>query len=735
MLGSSAGAPTRVVMEPDGSIAGDTSGDEAPLRRPLRTPTPRASPLSRKVRSLVATCFLDGEVIESGEKEKAWRGKVFHGQCFNAVRCAIRQCKTQRDKNVLVGSVDKDPQFFVDTVSPLVVEDGSSRKRAHLGAFNRKVEQRTSNFGTNQTVKRKLKLTRRRFKKFMKDNEDMRSSEAEEAFDNALDDQSSEMRDSEDEPRVYAKDNEAEDDIKGKVTSKDTIDRDRSRSPAASLATGLRPRALRDDLSAAEESVVGYRRARSDADSVGGRSSARSTTASDRRADSQKADILRSGPTDTRRPEAQHVEEANTRKCDRIDSSNKMVDVVKRKSELKTTLNAFLTEATSKASVKASLVELTAKCKEKNIEFADLAAEPGEHAAKMNKSIDELRKMREEVVSAKAHEIDAKIIKMDVMKSDFTRLETTAKEMKEAMEFMLNESRKTVRVSQLQKRYQVSKVASYLTQGGWVKSLAKWIAGQLHSGTSVKPITTNPDEFQHREVMLFHADAEKKFANTLTQKVETAMAGAKADEKMTILLAALQKKPQWGGSMMRADAIELQIDASHDDLQQDLSGGEPWVLTCRKASCRFGAHGFPLPGIGAVVAPVTDGCYLLLIECEPILKQGITLNDVMAFFESDNGISHLDSGSVKLVELQKGQVCWVPFGWMPVPLGWSTTDGCTEMTMVVLSYFHVAWWKDLPVNVRAAIVESNNRHLNKVKNQMVWTSRATLFDKVFGEPE
>lgn len=182
--------------------------------------------------------------------------------------------------------------------------------------------------------------------------------------------------------------------------------------------------------------------------------------------------------------------------------------------------------------------------------------------------------------------------------------------------------------------------------------------------------------------------------------------------------------------MTRAMATTLVLEEGHKDLHQDDLGGEPWVLTVRKGHCRFGAHAFPLPGVGSFVSPASAGCFLLVLECEPILKQGITLPDAMAFFESENGVAHLGSGSVKLVALQQGRRCWVPFGWIAIPLGWSPGEDI-EMSMVVHSYLHQPWWKELPPNVRAAVVELNQRHLKKVRTQAVWADRASLFERLF----
>ena len=185
--------------------------------------------------------------------------------------------------------------------------------------------------------------------------------------------------------------------------------------------------------------------------------------------------------------------------------------------------------------------------------------------------------------------------------------------------------------------------------------------------------------------------------------------------------------------MTNAMKANLVLSAEHKNLHQDEDGSEPWIVMSRNGRCRYGAHGFPLPGVGCFVVPATPCCHVLLLECAPILGSGITLHDAMGFFESENGADHIKSDGVKLVSLPMGRICWVPYGWCAAPLGWSQKDVETDATMTVISYFHEPWWAELPGNVRAGICELNTEHFHKMKSTPVFASRAELFNKLFQE--
>ena len=160
-------------------LAGDSSGGEQEPPGIHPSPVkPKTKKSTKSEKSETApSCFIDGKpILFAG---KMWRGMHLHSECFNGVRCAVRQCATKEARMRLTESAVSDPGFFKNAVAPLVSEDGAIRRRAVLAGFNRK---RTTTFTTTQNRKRRLKLTMRMFKKFMKDNEDFGSEEAEGEF-------------------------------------------------------------------------------------------------------------------------------------------------------------------------------------------------------------------------------------------------------------------------------------------------------------------------------------------------------------------------------------------------------------------------------------------------------------------------------------------------------------------------------------------------------------------------
>ena len=90
---------------------------------------------------LDVTCYLCEGGIDASDQRQAqhWRGVTLHRACHSAVRCAIRQCKTNPDKDKLLADFSLDPESFKEVVQPLIVSDGGTRSDGARKAFKKKV--------------------------------------------------------------------------------------------------------------------------------------------------------------------------------------------------------------------------------------------------------------------------------------------------------------------------------------------------------------------------------------------------------------------------------------------------------------------------------------------------------------------------------------------------------------------------------------------------------------------
>ena len=84
---------------------------------------------------------------------------------------------------------------------------------------------------------------------------------------------------------------------------------------------------------------------------------------------------------------------------------------------------------------------------------------------------------------------------------------------------------------------------------------------------------------------------------------------------------------------------------------------------------RLGLVAAPLPLVAAYVQPLTGvRVFLILIEAEAILKNGIALTDVKTFVGSDSGAKFVQTLAVRSLFVPLGASCFVPWGWYCIPL-------------------------------------------------------------------
>ena len=700
-----------------------------------------------------AECFLCQEPLDS--LTRLWRGHPFHVRCFNAVRCALRQADTKEAKSTVIDNAKENPELFREIVRPLVAGAGQVRSVAARKSFQSKVVKSKSTFTVQQSEKGKLLLTKVRYKHFMQHWEGKADSDASREFDENLDMCSSENCDSDGEPRVAVKDNERHCAIDGKKSSRSEVKKqggcdtgraslsDRSRAGAGSgrsfgegsgrawSSTGQEPRSPdRADVrrlspgsnskqvKQATQVKPGYKKV----------TSQNGDASSDFEEELPAVSVSSgtSGRRATEKPPAL------------TDGSARTVDFLKKKSDLKVTFGAFVSEASVPKSAPRNLLkEAIARAEKNDIKVPADMDDPNDVAKQMAAGMEGLQALLTQVDKVSAKGFDEFVSKIEHEKTEFIKLETQAKDLTEAMNFMYEEMRKVTRQGQLQRRYQVQKIGNTLCAGGFSKVLAKHVSVYLHTPKLDDSVAVKADGLVHDKVHLLGLDSElgAKIGDMIGRAVQQDILKEKAES----LKDALSKKPKWSGAMTQIplDSMELRVEAGHSDMHQDHRGACPWVACVRRCAFRYGPNEFPCPGIGAFVRALTLACWVLVMEIEPVLKFGISMPDLVAFLDSENGQQYLSSNAVVMTKLELGQIVWCPFGRVAIPVSWDEggKDEATESCFLHIPYLQPQWQEELSQTTVNAIMEFNCKHLQKVATNPLWPSRAELFAERLNPPK
>lgn len=133
-----------------------------------------------------------------GDLTKHWRGVGLHNHCWNGVRCYHRMLKSRRSKDDGIALFTNDPQRWKEFVLPLVVTPGSGYHP---------VSARSETFTDHMEISDTLRLTKPRFKAYMKFWEQWDSDEASSDFENLTERQSEPLEDSRGNRMVEVMDN------------------------------------------------------------------------------------------------------------------------------------------------------------------------------------------------------------------------------------------------------------------------------------------------------------------------------------------------------------------------------------------------------------------------------------------------------------------------------------------------------------------------------------------------
>ena len=217
-------------------------------------------------------------------------------------------------------------------------------------------------------------------------------------------------------------------------------------------------------------------------------------------------------------------------------------------------------------------------------------------------------------------------------------------------------------------RYQHSKVSNRLVAGGMGRHMAKTVVLMLEQplvsivpGSDFDPTTVTYWGDSHPLATTLHG---KLKGETFVKKKET-------------LTKLALGNPQWGGCTGKLKVGDLEPLVG-DSLPKELKpqcfgeeGAQPWLCTFKGFRFRCGPSAWPLAGFGSIVLSDNQDAMtsIIALPIASLIGKGICCADFPNFAEQPMGQAWLKENGV-IVTLVAGSCCWIPFGWLALPLLW-----------------------------------------------------------------
>ena len=213
------------------------------------------------------------------------------------------------------------------------------------------------------------------------------------------------------------------------------------------------------------------------------------------------------------------------------------------------------------------------------------------------------------------------------------------------------------------------------------------------------------------------------------------------ESKIESLKETLKENPAWPGA---SAGLSGGCDLASIKIPQEKSvvadkGSSPRLFAQNKWAWRCGAQAWANPGLGVFAKAESESIGLKLLEIAQVVGQGISLNDLGTFLESETGVEVLNKSMC--VPVQKGEIIWVPYGFFVVPVSAhlipdkdseqpkTAAEEVETAYMLAINTFVPEWAKKLDANSWRAIVAYNKAWFDKNKGKALWVERATVFEK------
>lgn len=328
----------------------------------------------------------------------------------------------------------------------------------------------------------------------------------------------------------------------------------------------------------------------------------------------------------------------------------------------------------------------------------------------------------------------------------FSQRRAKAEEQLEAIAYLQQMERKAVRKVQMQDRYKRLRVANKLLAKGFKPQMAKHLAAIIEgddfgSDAASAPFTNKvfsphvvgkwsaTTEGGEGEPHQLHSPLDK----ILRQYPETVQA------LMDKLAKTINENDEWLGAMSKLSYAptakmveELGLDAECESAG-DL-GVAPWLVATKPNTWRFGPANWPLPGVGGFAQALNDNMVLVLFKAEDVISNGIAIGEMQAFCETEKGKGYLASASVRVVCLSRGDLVWVPFGWIAPPLYVPVGDANEQKYgfLINWSFFASGWAAETLEPSWLATSSWITDHLEMQGTSKQWSRRSEVFKNFVG---
>ena len=734
-------------MEHGDDVVGDDAGpgvSASSSRLALDARKPTASrQVPRAARAAAAEsgdmCYLcektDGDTLL-----KIWRGVRLHAICWNAIRAFQRKLETKRQKDEeLIKFSSKVREWRAD-ILPFIVQPGVTRLPQVRNAGSDGGEE-TVAFEQKVREERVLLLPKGRYKQYMKFWEGWTEDEASSEFEREIERQSDNEEDSAGNARLRVCDNVCIVHRTGRIKKghEPMSLVDSQGGPTLSEATRLsRGRSMVSE-SNYQPSPTG---------TVPGEGE-ESDDEMDVKRSRREVSVGRSGGKATPRSEkSSRRRPADASLATKLGRSLTLVEFMHEKKRLQSESSDALKLFESKNFVKGRIDTMWTKLTEDQQKPHFSAYE--ETMQYLCAGIGKMRKLRGEIEAMQIGDIDDCRERLAACMTEADKIAAKAEHFFEGAKFLVEECTQAQRKSQLHERYLRTKLGTKLMLGGFGKSFSKFFANRFYDTTPQEGLVRNVagEEFDITKVTVW--DSTNEVGRGINQKVMAMAANFKAaaDDKVQSLQKTMDnpKNEKWTGSMAKVgygDGLSL------DDLElRGISGKcagpgrEPWMICMRGYSWRWGPNLWPLPGVGAFVAPVGAGTVLQIIKVESLTQEGmVALGDTPGFLETPSGNKVISCpGSYILVDLRASSsaVAWVPYGYVASPLYIPAVlpeegplpDPTDLAFLWSLAIIDAGMSSSVPAPAMGAIAAFNRMHFDRMGSSTLWTSRAAAFESI-----
>lgn len=769
---------------------------------------PTASAASRSSTDLRLECYLCGELLDRSPKPHTAKGCSFHLPCYNAVRCHQRLCKKQglnADAQMLFSKEE-----WVKLVLPLRASpDGSRDTNARAQVKQKLIESVT--LESKETINDMLILNKVRFKNYRKFWDNDGSDTASEAFDDLGARQS--WRYSGKDKQVGVRDNP----IQRVRTATQHVVREQAYDPTpgggasdAGSGRGGRDDAMRrgrpsrrdtsDFSSAKKQKRHGdsnrrrtrrrsrtppreMRRARRhrppspspddemDSDSSAARDDGDDEDFSDGEARPSMA------VAGTRKPPKSAIASAPSSRSASVAHSTRKLspsEFVQAKADMTKRAQCVLADGVGAKCVRMRIKTMRSKLTGEQWEQLD--EDPSETIKELQKLDAELEKKKVAMEKVKAAEWGTVAQGVEDAMQAILDKRADAEEIYKALSILEGFQAKATKAVANTYYYKKTRVSNKINIGGYPNMIAKATVAKLEElakspvnliagDIAMDPTTFDPDKVTKWAVVIAEdGSIDDGQQSEVIKQTKEFVQSCGTSWKPASLTKALREKTSWPSAMAK-----IETDGSNGvgmikpfagSRFLGAAGSEPWMCVMRTHAWRFGPHQVPLPGCATIVSTTTADTelYIIAVPMGGFLKLGISTLDLKAFLSTDAGLEYYQQSAV-MMRLRPGDLAYIPFGWITIPLALSKNalvdlmkesaelekgkkkqkkvkdqEENDNYTFCIFGFVPQAdWAKRIPSPTFTALSAMNDEFLQTVADRRTWSSRATFWGEFCAE--